>query len=161
MCIRSAKNQRGYALLLVLLIIVLVGVAAPPIIANAINVVSQNQQTEEQIQLDHLEEMGTVYADAAIDEARRVTTAGFEVDGDQSVQDIIDEYKDDFASNLDEFLSEDIVLDEGRSVSVSDTSNETEAEGENELVIAFEITAVNGEAERTVEKSRSITITVE
>ncbi|MFC5464091.1 hypothetical protein [Lederbergia graminis] len=60
------KNQSGYALITVLLIIAIIGVVTPPIISNIINSTQQFKRSEENIQLEKLREMGINYMENSL-----------------------------------------------------------------------------------------------
>lgn len=57
----TIKNERGYALLLVLLTIVIIGIFIPVIFSSIISSSSQFQKTEEDIQRGKLEQMAEVH----------------------------------------------------------------------------------------------------
>lgn len=65
---QKLKNQNGYALLVVLLLIVLVGIFTPVLMTKLFSNVEQIQKAEEKLQSDKLILMGKMYMDAAIDE---------------------------------------------------------------------------------------------
>ncbi len=52
------KNESGYTLLAVLLIIVVIGFITPPLMNNVLSSSLQNDKTEEQVQLENLTDMG-------------------------------------------------------------------------------------------------------
>ncbi|MED3571439.1 hypothetical protein [Cytobacillus praedii] len=63
---RKLKEQGGYALLIVLLAVTLIGIFTPLIFSKLMNSTQQFQKTEQGIQLHKLSEMGTVYVENAI-----------------------------------------------------------------------------------------------
>ncbi|GAE27330.1 hypothetical protein JCM9140_3464 [Halalkalibacter wakoensis JCM 9140] len=65
-------NQNGYALILVLLTIALIGIFIPIIITNIFNNSLQFQKIEENNQLLKLEEMAYLYMDKALDHSAKV-----------------------------------------------------------------------------------------
>lgn len=58
----SVNNEKGYVLLLTLVVIVIIGVLIPPLIGSALNSASQAQRSEESSQLVKMNEMGIMYA---------------------------------------------------------------------------------------------------
>lgn len=65
MC-RLIKNEKGYALLIVLLIITLIAIFIPFLLTSTINGSKQVDTAERSIQLASLQEMGYVYIDSAV-----------------------------------------------------------------------------------------------
>ena len=55
------KNQKGYTLILVLLIITIIGIMMVPLFGSVLNNAQQNNKTEESIQLDSVSKMGMDY----------------------------------------------------------------------------------------------------
>lgn len=66
---KKLKGQRGYALLMVLLAVTLIGIFTPLIVSKLMNSTQQFQKTEQGIQLHKLSDMGTVYVENAIEVA--------------------------------------------------------------------------------------------
>ncbi|WP_368503327.1 hypothetical protein AB3N04_13875 [Alkalihalophilus sp. As8PL] len=67
---KMIKNQRGYALLIVLLIITVIGIFAPILISNLMNSSIQFEKAEQDIQMQKMKEMGEMYAERALVNAR-------------------------------------------------------------------------------------------
>lgn len=63
------KKQSGYALILVLLAITLIGVLSIPIVNSVLNSSQQYQKTEQNIQKEKLREMGIVYMESVVNNA--------------------------------------------------------------------------------------------
>ncbi|KHF40959.1 type II secretion system protein [Halalkalibacter okhensis] len=59
-------KEDGYALILVLLVIAVIGILAPIIISNIMSSANQFNKSEEDIQMAKLEEMGTLYIETAL-----------------------------------------------------------------------------------------------
>ncbi|MGM0874441.1 MAG: hypothetical protein ACQEWV_06485 [Bacillota bacterium] len=57
----SFQNHKGYALILVLLTITVIGILIPPLVGSVLNSAMQNNLTEEKNQLTKISEMGMVY----------------------------------------------------------------------------------------------------
>lgn len=55
------NNEKGYTLVLVLLIITLIMIFSLTLISNVLNSTAQNNKIEEKIQTERLEEMGKLY----------------------------------------------------------------------------------------------------
>lgn len=63
------KNDRGYALLIVLLTIVVIGIFIPLIMTSILSSVSQYNNTEKIAQHHHLADMGALYFERTVSEA--------------------------------------------------------------------------------------------
>lgn len=63
------KKERGYALILVLLIITILAIIATPIISNILNSTLQYKKAEQNIQMDRLREMGITYMESVVEQA--------------------------------------------------------------------------------------------
>ncbi|NEU29786.1 type II secretion system protein [bacterium LRH843] len=63
---KRINEQRGYALIVVLLTITIIGIAAPVIVTSLLNSSHQYQKAEKDIQLTKLAEMGVVYFDRTV-----------------------------------------------------------------------------------------------
>lgn len=59
--VTNQNSQKGYALLYVLIIIVLIGLFIPPLMNSVLSSSLQYKKTEESIQHEKLAEMGTIY----------------------------------------------------------------------------------------------------
>lgn len=55
------KNEKGYTLVAVLLIIAVVGIMTPPLINSVTSTTVQNQRTEQSVQLENFTDMGKEY----------------------------------------------------------------------------------------------------
>ncbi|WP_409971962.1 type II secretion system protein [Bacillus sp. Bva_UNVM-123] len=66
---KKINEQKGYALILVLLTITIIGIFTPMIFSKLINNTQQFKKTEEQLQLRKLSDMGIIYVESAIDKA--------------------------------------------------------------------------------------------
>lgn len=72
---KQLSNQNGYALVLVLLIIAVMGILTPPLVNSVLNNAKQFQRSEENIQLNKLIDMGKMYArNSIIDEINNLPT---------------------------------------------------------------------------------------
>src|SRR5690625_2303557 len=63
-------DQKGYALIVVLLIITVVAIISPTIISKIMSSTLQYKHSEKKIQSEHLEQMGIKYMKIAIDHAK-------------------------------------------------------------------------------------------
>lgn len=66
MTLFSLKNDRGYAFLMVLFIIVMIGIIVPPIMSSILSSASQYEITEETMQHNQLVEMGVSYFEQTV-----------------------------------------------------------------------------------------------
>ncbi|MEC2072275.1 type II secretion system protein [Alkalihalophilus marmarensis] len=62
------KNQQGYALLVVLLIITVIGISAPILVNNVLSSSNQFSMVEEQMQHEKLSNMAYIYIDRTFEE---------------------------------------------------------------------------------------------
>lgn len=62
-------KEDGYALILVLLVIAIIGILAPIVISNIMSSAHQFNKSEEDIKLTKLEEMGNLYIETALQKA--------------------------------------------------------------------------------------------
>ncbi|WP_017186713.1 hypothetical protein [Alkalibacillus haloalkaliphilus] len=60
------NNERGFALILVLIIIAVISITLPVIMTNLTNSAMQYQRSEEQLQLDKLEDMGVNFTNEVL-----------------------------------------------------------------------------------------------
>ncbi|WP_407272736.1 hypothetical protein [Radiobacillus sp. PE A8.2] len=123
---KNIINQQGYALVLVLLTITVIGILTPPIINSLLNSTQQYQRSEENIQLQKLIEMGKMYARKEIEVVLTPLPTS------------LDEAKATLQSSL---TIEEVSLDssnDNMSFTVSYKDYVIEA---NELKITYEITA--------------------
>ncbi|WP_226036523.1 hypothetical protein [Aquibacillus saliphilus] len=139
---RIFKNQRGYALVIVLLTITIIALFIPPIMSNVMSSALQFQRTGEKLQLTKLEEMGQFYFESALEGAtigaKDSLTQWLDNQPDSIIDDneaIVDKYKTELESELNSFEPEleiklndsriKIILDsisvENRTISVSYT----------------------------------------
>ncbi|MCJ8006995.1 hypothetical protein ACFFF5_00245 [Lederbergia wuyishanensis] len=63
------KKQRGYALIVVLLIITIIAIITPPLISKIMNGALQYKKAEQNIQLEKLREMGITYIKSVVNES--------------------------------------------------------------------------------------------
>lgn len=100
------KQQKGYALILVLLIITIIGLFLPLLMSNILSSSHQYEKTEKMIQLEKISEMGVIYVERAIDlasEQARLNTLSWIESQEESVPDtseIINQYKSFLITSL-------------------------------------------------------------
>jgi type II secretory pathway pseudopilin PulG len=106
---RLQKEEQGYALILVLVLIVLLGIFIPSIMSNLFGSNSQMKMTEKNIQLENLHNMGTTYMGEAIDEAAKVAKETVEewigkqtTNSDESK--VVEMFYSNFSKVLNEFI---------------------------------------------------------
>lgn len=79
----SINNEKGYVLLLTLIVIVIIGVLISPLIGSTLSSASQAQMSKENSQLVKMNEMGIVYA-------RNTVLESIDVIGDTTTADLKD-----------------------------------------------------------------------
>ncbi|GAA0450496.1 hypothetical protein [Alkalibacillus silvisoli] len=67
-------NEQGFALIIVLLIIAILGMLLPLVMSNLLNSAKEYQRTEEYVQLNKLEDMGVHLINEAIDQSEEVAS---------------------------------------------------------------------------------------
>lgn len=95
------KHERGYTLIVVLLIIILIGIMAPLIITNIMNNSLHFKKSENKIQLTHLANMGEMYMNHAVSQAAVNSGNDMVIDEDNLNPDKI---KEQFILNLQKEL---------------------------------------------------------
>lgn len=123
---KTLKEQRGYALIIVLLIITIIGIFTPLIMNKLLNNTHQFQKTEEKMQLNKLSDMGVIYVEHAIDKAgedasikvsRWLQEIQEKQENDPNVltptdSEIAEKYKQFFESELDTYIPNRILIQE-------------------------------------------------
>ncbi|WP_027964166.1 hypothetical protein [Halalkalibacillus halophilus] len=130
-------SERGYVLIVVILIIAVIGIITPPIMSNILNSAIQYQSTEKELQLDKLRDMGLTFADEAIlhsedvalEETETWISGLSEAPSNQQVINQFETYFKDELSNLgiNEELIIEIEEDASYRVSFEDISTSTSA----------------------------------
>jgi len=109
---KSGNREKGYTLVIVLVVIVIIGVFIPSIISNLMSSNLQYQKSEQNIQLKSLRIMGVTYLDKSIDmaskEAKRIVDVWINepvrVNNPPNEKDITDKYFEEFKKELNKLI---------------------------------------------------------
>lgn len=97
------EKEKGYALIVVLLVITVILILSPTIISKIVNSTLQYKHAEENIQIDHLERMGIEYMESAIAKAK--TKISPPSDEEEFT---LEDCKNQFENELDRLIPEEL-----------------------------------------------------
>lgn len=156
---RTLKEQKGNALIIVLLIITLIGIFTPIMINKLMNNSLQFQKAEERLQLNKLTDMGSTYTKQAIDtagdEARNAVNIWLEeepqIKTPPSDEKIVRKFYSEFRTSLGRYFSyKEKMRKEKFSLRIE--INEIKLESTNVIGVSYTISPSLGITDDSVEE---------
>ncbi|RSL34759.1 hypothetical protein D7Z54_02660 [Salibacterium salarium] len=152
------RNQKGYAILVVLLTITMIGIMVPVVMSNIMNSSTQYNETEEDIQLNKLAEMGAFHFEKEAERIKEQTKTSIEnmekIEDDDDVELMFYTYIENSSLNGYE---KTITLEENQE-QFTITQN-TMNRHEDKIVIDYTVSpSLNGGSEQGEPLNETITI---